>query len=67
MLKRFEQELARTTAQNLAIGVGNRTDAHLAGAHGPRHRPGSEVITHPNTFFATAEPSLDRGRTAVLR
>src|SRR5881296_3783190 len=52
MLKRLEGELAAYHGTKYAVGVGNG--------------PGDEVITHPNTFFATAEAIWIAGATAVF-
>src|SRR5271165_3911294 len=52
MLKRFEAELAAYHGTKYAVGVGIG--------------PGDEVITQPNTFFATAEAIWIAGATAVF-
>src|SRR5258706_935043 len=66
MLMRFEEELARYDAMKFAIGVGNGTDAIWLALMALDIGPGDEVITHPNTFFATAEAIWIAGATAVF-
>lgn len=66
MLKRFEDELARYHGTKHAIGVGNGTDAIWLTLMALGIGPGDEVITHPNTFFATAEAIWIAGATAVF-
>ncbi len=66
MLKQFEQELAAFHGAAHAIGVGNGTDAIWLGLMAMGIGPGDEVITHANTFFATAEAIWIAGATAVF-
>ena len=66
MLKQFEEELARYHAMKHAVGVGNGTDAIWLALLALGIGPGDEVITHPNTFFATAEAIWITGATAVF-
>jgi len=66
MLKQFEQELAAFHGTKYAIGVGNGTDAIWLTLMALGIGPGDEVITHPNTFFATAEAIWIAGATAVF-
>src|SRR6516225_458333 len=66
MLKKFEAELAAYHGAQYAIGVGNGTDSIWLALIGLGIGPGDEVITHPNTFFATAEAIWIAGATAVF-
>ncbi|MSR64598.1 MAG: DegT/DnrJ/EryC1/StrS family aminotransferase [Verrucomicrobiae bacterium] len=66
MLKQFEKELAEFHGTKFAIGVGNGTDAIWLALMALDIGPGDEVITHPNTFFATAEAIWIAGATAVF-
>src|SRR5688572_10208093 len=66
MLKQFEQELAAFHGLTHAIGTGNGTDAIWLALMAMGIGPGDEVITHPNTFFATAEAIWIAGATAVF-
>jgi dTDP-4-amino-4,6-dideoxygalactose transaminase len=66
MLKQFEQELAAFHVMTHAAGTGNGTDAIWLALMAMGIGPGDEVITHPNTFFATAEAIWIAGATAVF-
>src|SRR5512142_227295 len=66
MLKKFEAELAAYHRTKFAIGLGNGTDAIWLALMALGIGPGDEVITHPNTFFATAEAIWIAGATAVF-
>jgi dTDP-4-amino-4,6-dideoxygalactose transaminase len=66
MLKKFEGELAAYHGAKFAIGTGNGTDSIWLSLMALGIGPGDEVITHPNTFFATAEAIWIAGATAVF-
>src|SRR5205809_599861 len=66
MLKRFESELAAYHGTKYAIGLGNGTDAIWLALMALGVGAGDEVITHANTFFATAEAIWIAGATAVF-
>ena len=66
MLKQFEAELANYHGTKFAIGLGNGTDAIWLAMMALGIGQGDEVITHPNTFFATAEAIWIAGATAVF-
>src|SRR5678815_2715175 len=66
MLKQFEQELAAFHRMKHACGTGNGTDAIWLALMALGVGEGDEVITHPNTFFATAEAIWIAGATAVF-
>src|SRR5436190_23020290 len=66
MLKKFEGELAVYHGAKFAIGTGNGTDSIWLALMALGVGPGDEVITHPNTFFATAEAIWIAGATAVF-
>jgi dTDP-4-amino-4,6-dideoxygalactose transaminase len=66
MLKKFEGELAAYHGTKYAVGLGNGTDAIWLALMALGIGSGDEVITHPNTFFATAEAIWIAGATAVF-
>lgn len=66
MLKRFEAEFAQYSGTKHAVGLANGTDAIWLALMALGIGPGHEVITHPNTFFATAEAIWIAGATAVF-
>jgi dTDP-4-amino-4,6-dideoxygalactose transaminase len=66
MLARFEQELAEYMGMKHAVGVGNGTDAIWLTLMALGVGKGDEVITHPNTFFATAEAAWIAGCKVVF-
>jgi dTDP-4-amino-4,6-dideoxygalactose transaminase len=66
MLKQFEGELAAFHGMKHAVGTGNGTDSIWLALMAMGIGPGDEVITHPNTFFATAEAIWIAGATAVF-
>jgi len=66
MLKQFEAEFAKYSGTKFAIGLANGTDAIWLALMALGIGPGDEVITHPNTFFATAEAIWIAGATAVF-
>jgi len=66
MLKQFEGELAAYVGAKYAVGLGNGTDALWLAFMALGLGEGDEIITHANTFFATAEAIWIAGCTAVL-
>jgi dTDP-4-amino-4,6-dideoxygalactose transaminase len=66
MLKQFEAEFAAYTGRKHAIGMGNGTDAIALTIIALGMKPGDEIITHANTFFATAEAIWMAGCKAIL-
>jgi dTDP-4-amino-4,6-dideoxygalactose transaminase len=65
-LKRFEAELAAYAGAKHAIGLNSGTDALWLVFMGLGLKPGDEVITMPNTFFATAEAVWIAGGKVVF-
>jgi len=66
MLAEFEARAADYFGSKYAIGVGNGTDAIWLALMALGIGPGDEVITHPNTFFATAEAAWIAGCKVVF-
>jgi dTDP-4-amino-4,6-dideoxygalactose transaminase len=66
MLAAFEAQAAEYFGTKHAIGVGNGTDAIWLSLMALGVGPGDEVITHANTFFATAEAAWIAGAKVVL-
>jgi len=66
MLAAFEKQAATYFGSKHAIGVGNGTDSIWLCLLALGVGPGDEVITHPNTFFATAEAAWIVGATVVF-
>jgi dTDP-4-amino-4,6-dideoxygalactose transaminase len=66
MLKQFEAELAAYHGTKFAVGTANGTDSIWLALMALGIGPGDEVITNPNTFFATAEAIWIVGATAVF-
>jgi dTDP-4-amino-4,6-dideoxygalactose transaminase len=66
MLKQLEGELAAYHGTKFGIGTANGTDSIWLALMALGIGPGDEVITHPNTFFATAEAIWIVGATAVF-
>jgi len=65
-LKQFEGELARYFGAKHAVGVNSGTDALWLVFMSLGIKPGDEIITTANTFFATAEAIWIAGARAVL-
>jgi len=65
-LGRFEKELAHYFGMKHAVGVNSGTDALWLAFFALGIKPGDEVITTANTFFATAEAIWIAGGKAVF-
>lgn len=66
VLARFEKQAKEYFGTEYAIGVGNGTDAIWLTLMALGIGAGDEVITHPNTFFATAEAAWITGAKVVF-
>lgn len=66
VLSKFESEAAEYFGSKHAIGVGNGTDAIWLVLMALGVGSGDEVITHANTFFATAEAAWAVGAKVVF-
>jgi dTDP-4-amino-4,6-dideoxygalactose transaminase len=62
----FENEFASYCDTEYAIGVGSGTEAIQFALLACGVEPGDEVITSPNTFFATVEAIVAAGATPVF-
>lgn len=62
----FEEEFALYCKAKYAIGVGSGTEAILFALLASGIGKGHEVITSPNTFFATAEAIIQTGAQPVF-
>jgi dTDP-4-amino-4,6-dideoxygalactose transaminase len=65
-LTRFEKELAQYFTMKHAVGLNSGTDALWLAFFALGIKPGDEVITTANTFFATAEAIWIAGGKAVF-
>lgn len=65
-LERFERELAQYFGMKHAVGLNSGTDALWLAFLALGLKPGDEVITTANTFFATAEAIWIAGGKAVF-
>jgi len=65
-LKQFETDLSKYFGSKYACGLNSGTDALWLVFMGLGVKPGDEIITTANTFFATAEAIWIAGGTAVL-
>lgn len=65
-MEEFEQKFAKLCDTKYAIGVGSGTDALLLSLKALDVGMGDEVITTPNTFFATVGAIVTAGATPVF-
>jgi dTDP-4-amino-4,6-dideoxygalactose transaminase len=63
---RFEQDLAKYAGSKYAVGLNSGTDALWLVFMALGVKPGDEIITTANTFFATAEAIWIAGAKAVF-
>lgn len=62
----FESEFAPVAGARFAVGVGSGTDALVLALRAMGLRPGSEVVTSPFTFVATASAIVHAGLRPVF-
>lgn len=65
-LKKFEEDFAQFTGSNYALGVSNGTSALAMALRACGVRRDDEVITVPNSFFATVEAILQIGAKPIF-
>src|SRR4030095_8086618 len=65
-LKQFEQDLAKSFGTKHPVGVNSGTDALFLAFMALGIKPGDEIITTANTFFATAEAIWIAGGKVVF-
>lgn len=65
-VERFEREFAESLDTRFSVGVNSGTDALVLALRTLGVGPGDEVITHANTFYATAAAIVLAGATPVL-
>ena len=65
-VKQFEQDLAQYFGMKYAVGVNSGTDALWLSFMALGIKPGDEIITTSNTFFATAEAIWIAGAKTVF-
>lgn len=66
VVESFEAEFATWTGARHVVGVGSGTDALLLSLRALGLRPGSEVVTSPFTFVATASAIVHAGLRPVF-
>jgi len=65
-MERFEQKFAKLCQTKYAVGIGSGTDALLLSLKALGIGAGDEVITAPNTFFATIGAIVTAGATPLF-